>query len=79
MRRPLTALFIALLVAGLFPFTALASVPTPDATSATTDEDTSVLIDLAATDDSADVTAFTPSDPAHGAACRATQVGIIQT
>jgi hypothetical protein len=67
MRRPLTALFIALLVPGLFPFTALASVPTPDATSATTDEDTSVGIDLTAIDDSADVTDFTPSDPAHGA------------
>ena len=68
MRRPLTALFIALLVAALFPFTAIAGVPAPEDTTATTDEDTAVGIELRATDDSgADVTAFTPSDPAHGA------------
>ena len=68
MRRPLTALLVALLVAGTFPLTAIAAVPTPEDTTATTDEDTSVGIELTATDDSgADVTEFTPSDPAHGA------------
>ncbi len=64
MRRPLTALLAALMVAGMLPLTAFAGVPTPDDTSATTDEDTAVGIVLTATDDSgADVTDFTPSDP----------------
>ena len=66
MRRPLTALFIACLVAGLLPLTAIASVPTPDDNTASTDEDTAVGIVLTATDSEADVTDFATTDPTHG-------------
>ena len=42
MRRLLTALLVALMVAGMLPLTAFAGVPTADDTSATADEDTAV-------------------------------------
>ena len=52
MRRLLTALLAALLVAGMLPLTAFAGVPTPEDKSVTTDEDTAVGIVLTATEDS---------------------------
>ena len=67
MRRLLTALPVALLIAGLLPLAVLAGVPEADAQSVNTNEDAAKSIVLTATESSGvDVTAFTPGSPTHG-------------
>src|SRR4051794_33166341 len=67
MRRLLIAAPVALLVAGLFPVGALASVPEAQAQSVSTSEDIDKAIALEAIDASGgEVTAFTPQTPSHG-------------
>jgi hypothetical protein len=67
MRRLLIAVTIAFLVGGLFPMSALASVPEAQAQQASTNEDIDLVVALEAIDASGGtVTTFSPQQPGHG-------------